>query len=431
MNVKLCTRITLQLYVTKPSLKFFTSIPQVHLHRPLKNWLDPDVKLKNAPICELQSIFSSLCENLPIPESESKLREVISHKAFESVQDQVFSGNLENARSLLAIAVEEKYPPALLYAAKLFLRGSWVIPSHSLSQNEKEKGQKVIAEIRQMQRANKKGIVYYTLQPPINTNVAKGLLIQLKSTSLKGEALIELGDMYYFPSSTIEGNITKEEALESYNEATKTSCEEDAWFRLGCVYEIECKDKNAIDCFHKVLDLNPKNDEAHFHLGHLYKCKDEIEKAKKHLYSAEDLNNVQSIVYLARWDLTNGNEMEARKRLIRASSKEFTDYEAMELLAELLINENLNESLHLYLVSGMEGKRATSCLSAGALLYRIKDYKAAFDCYNRATEYDDVEDNIHKEVWIRLADLYEQGKGVEKNLDTADQIRKQFLLKQV
>jgi len=62
----------------------------------------------------------------------------------------------------------------------------------------------------------------------------------------------------------------------------------DTWYHLGCAYQDNCQDEDAVKCFKHVLSLDPNATKAYYHLGKIEKDKGQLTSAKKYYEAALD-----------------------------------------------------------------------------------------------------------------------------------------------
>lgn len=156
---------------------------------------------------------------------------------------------------------------------------------------------------------------------------------------------------------------------------------------LGKYYE----DKNiekALEYFQRALKFHDKN--ANFNMANYYLDKD-FEKAKKYFTRAFEFGKIDSFYILGKVYLegvfTEKNVKESKYYLERAVEKE--DLNSKFLLGKILLDSELG----------------------------IRNFHRAFMLMEEASNFG------NKEAMIILADLYEQGLGVLKNIDEADKWR--------
>jgi predicted O-linked N-acetylglucosamine transferase (SPINDLY family) len=116
----------------------------------------------------------------------------------------------------------------------------------------------------------------------------------------------------------------------------------DTWYHLGCAYQDNCQDEDAVKCFRHVLSLDPKSTKAYYHLGNIEKDKGQLTSAKKYYEAALDQNPnyVEVLVVLGTLCL------------------DMADYENAHFFIQKALNSNKDKflsigSIHLYQLNFM------------------------------------------------------------------------------
>ncbi|KAH9257340.1 hypothetical protein BASA81_004497 [Batrachochytrium salamandrivorans] len=423
-----------------------SSKPLVTQHRSNKLWLETPVNLNQAADEEVSLLHQNLVNRPPLSPCISRGEQIeeISRQAFATARSklesapnaQLSQAELEEVRGLIAMAVFHDNDEAKLFAAGLLLSGAWPATGTTSQKKEEEeeltarqRGMRVIKEIRKMQKANRLG---YSRVPPKDPEMAAQLLRTIATPQFKAQAMLDLGDLYFFPEEE-EGTkavVSKEEALQAYETACSLQ-QPGAHYRLACA-KLDVGDESAA-LEHFKLAANLENDaDAHLYLAHHYKTGGENAKARQYLdVACNQLDNSDAMTYLARWEMELGNEFEAVQLLVRAAKQD--NAEAMHLLADahvdgsLGLDVDLPRAITLYCKSGEVGRNAQAWMSAGALALQVfaeDQYEFVFQCYTNATECCSEGGEVHDEAWRRLAHLYLAGKGVERNEETGNRILK-------
>lgn len=430
-----------------------SSKPLVTQHRSNKLWLETPVNLNQAADEEVSLLHQNLVQPAPLSPRLSRGEQIeeISRQAFatarsklESAPDaaaQLSQAELEEVRGLIAMAVFHDNDEAKLFASGLLLSGAWPATgatSHNEQEDEKEltarqRGMRVIKEIRKMQKANRLG---YSRVPPKDPEMAAQLLRTIAAPRFKAQAMLDLGDLYFFPNTEEESGsgskaaVSQEEALQAYETACSLQ-QPGAHYRLACA-RLEVGDEpGALEHFTLAAELENDAD-AHLYLAHHYKTLGEDASARRHLdVACNALDNADAMTYLARWELELGNEFEAVQLLVRAAKQDSA--EAMHLLADahvdgsLGLDVDLPRAITLYCKSGEVGRNAQAWMSAGALALKVfaeDRHDFVFQCYTNATECCSEGGEVHDEAWRRLAHLYLAGKGVERDEEAGNRILK-------
>ena len=423
--------------------------PTITQNYPMRPWLESPVDLNATSSDEAQNLWRSLGGDDHLMLTGPRLVQSIAERTFQialgSLESAKSTEELEEVRSLIAIAVAHGNAKAKLYCARLFLLGDWPISIPPKGQTiddvndkrtAKEKGMAVIKEIRAIQKKRKKG-ERFDAKPPRDVKKAIELFRELGSQvgvidkRTAGEALLEIGDAHFFPGEEYAEESVKlvsaNEALSAYEKAARDLGAPGAWYRLGSALEqgseIDGLQGNSVaarKCFERAVEAED-DPEAHVYLAHYYRTEgNDPNRARSHLLRAAQQHNSSSAqVYLARWALEEGKEGEALQWLL--SAEKLGDAEAAHLLADahlqgsLGLEKDLRRAVKLYRIAG-EGGSEDAWLSAGALHFEMEEYEDAFKCYEQAAEMGS------SDAWTRIADLYMSGRGVPQSKETAVRI---------
>ena len=207
---------------------------------------------------------------------------------------------------------------------------------------------------------------------------------------------------YIIIKGNIYLNINKvDNAIECYHQVLKINDKiEQAYINIGCAYVNNKKPKDGIPFLEKALKINPKIASIHTNLGNAYYMMGNKEKALDYFNEAEKLDPSLSgaLSSKAAAYMDSGKSEAAILTLIKSIQKDPYNSNAYINLGVLFRDKNLPEDAAKWLKRGItilksqpyKDKRIASALAnLGYTYLDLEKYAEMKDCFQEAIEYDE------------------------------------------
>ena len=367
----------------------------------------------------------------------------VASTATELAKARLRVGDTRDVRMLLGMAAKANHGAALFTSGSLMLAGRWPRPLTPRTQPidpdafgvpEKAKAKEVVRAIRALQRANKRKDEQVPETPPLDREWGLELIRRAARVG-NVDAMLWLGRNEDLPL---------DERVAALENAAKTDL--DALYELGSLlYEEDASSPRSLARARACFDtaLAQAHPAAQFFVGHCHRVGDSLlqippneTRAEELLRLAAENGHGAASTYLARWAMERNEPASVVVGHLARGAKD-GDAEAIHMLADAHLSGEFGlpvdhtRAFNMYMLAGANGE-AAGYLSAGAMVLDTKQFRLDDNAVGlhgrtpaRAAElYQLAADAGSVEAWSRLADLYESGVGVAKDVDAALRIRK-------
>jgi tetratricopeptide (TPR) repeat protein len=202
-------------------------------------------------------------------------------------------------------------PGGLLIAGMLFIACGEVFCSDGQAKEQSAEGKSFIAEIAELKTKNAQ--LEKSLAEVKNYNIqleAKSKELHLKCTDMEQELKNSSGLGRAVDNLNRERQILKDANRQLKEDLKKEKAENtkekaELYLQLGTAYTKAGLFSLAIDAYNKALSINPRNAEAHYNLGLLYRhsknnSRKAIQHLKKYLQLNPDASNRKDVEYIIK-----------------------------------------------------------------------------------------------------------------------------------